>query len=263
MLAGELVRGIEVLITDIDALHHRPKPSVGSKEAWEQWHQERRKQAQALMRTLGGLRPFIERFRGYTGWIIEMHGRSWNVLDSLDDSEMVGGMSRTRAMAMLSEVAGLVSAHPPDSEIPIEGEIRLAQVPPIQDVMLAYLAHLHPALGRAPQLFQDTHYTQAAREACLGLLNHLKVLSGRSEDTIDLVNRVFSSKTPILVIGDQATETGQNQQEGLGQALRGFVNGLRHPLFHGTGELPAQEAFEWIVMASRLCHQLDNCTRVS
>lgn len=262
MLVSEFIGGIEGLISEIEAFHNHPSPTDTSKQGWSRWLQERQHQARALMRTIGRLRPFIERFRSYPGWVIGIHGHSWNALDNLEDAEMVGGMSRTRAMTLLSEVAGLASAYPLDTDIPIEGDIRLATVPPVQDVMLAYLPHLHPALGRAPQLFQDTHYTQAAREACLGLLDHLKVISGRSEDTIDLVNRVFSSKSPTLVIGDQATETGQNQQEGLGQTLRGFVNAVRHPLFHGTSELSAQEAFEWVVMASRLCHQLDNCQRV-
>lgn len=263
MLARELVHGIEGLITEIEALHIRPNPTNRSREALVEWSRERQKQVRAMMRTLGGLRPYIERLRDYPGWIIAMHGQQWNVLDNLEDSEMVGGMSRTRAMMMLSEVAGLASAYPEGTEIPIEGVIRLSNTPPIQDVMMAYLPFLHPALRKAPQLFQDEHFTEAVREACLGLLDQLRVLSGRSEDTIDLVNRVFSTKTPILVIGDQATETGQNQQEGLGQAMRGFVNGVRHPLFHGTGELPAQEAFEWLVTASRLCHQLDTCQRTN
>jgi uncharacterized protein (TIGR02391 family) len=263
MLACELVQGIDGLITEIEDLHNRRDPTNRSREGLDEWYRDRQKKARAMMRTLGMLRPYIERLRSYPGWIIGIHGQSWNVLDNLEEAEMVGGMSRTRAMAMLSEVAGLASAYPEGTDIPLEGEIRLSSTPPIQEVMMAYLPHLHPALRKAPQLFRDEHFTEAAREACLGLLDQLKVLSGRSEDTVDLVNRVFSSKTPILVIGDQATETGHNQQEGLGQALRGFVNGVRHPLFHGTGELPAQEAFEWLVTASRLCHQLDSCQRTS
>jgi uncharacterized protein (TIGR02391 family) len=261
MLVAELIKGIECLIVEIEALHNRPSPKDGSRGGWDQWHLERQKQTQALMRTLGSLRPFIERFRSYEGWIIGLHGRTWNILNNLEDAEMIGGMSRTRALTMLSEVAGLVSAHPQDADIPLHGEIRLSKTPPIEEVMVAYLPHLHPSLRKAPQLFQDAHFTEAVREACLGLLAHLKALSGRSEDTIDLVNKTFG-KMPSLVIGDQATDTGQNQQEGLGQALRGFVNGVRHPLFHGTNELHAQEAFEWIVTASRLCHQLDSCQRI-
>lgn len=263
MLVSEFTKAIEGLINEIDALHNRPHPKDESREGWREWQRERQQQAQAMMRTLGRLRPFIERFRSYSGWIIGMHGHNWNVLDNLEEAEMVGGMSRTRAMTMLSEVAGLASAYPLEAEIPLEGEIRLSKSPHIEEVMAAYLPYLHPALRKTPQLFTNKHFTEAVREACLGLLEHLKNLSGRSEDTIDLVNKVFSSKTPVLTIGDQTTDTGQNQQEGLGQVLRGFVNGVRHPLFHGTEELPPQEAFELIVTASRLCHQLDNCTRVS
>jgi uncharacterized protein (TIGR02391 family) len=189
-----------------------------------------------------------------------MHGHQWNALDNLMDDEMVGGVSRTQSLPHLSEVIGLLSAYPQDAEVPLEGEIRLTKTPPIQEVMEAYLPHLHPAIQKAQRLFLDGHFIEAVRGGCLGLLSRIKELTGRTEDGIDLVNRVFG-KTPSLILGDQTTDTGQNRQEGLGQALRGFVNGVRNPLFHEDGEMPAQEAFEWLVMASRLCYLLDECRR--
>jgi uncharacterized protein (TIGR02391 family) len=258
MIVSELIQGIECLIAEIDALDHRKPPKNQSEEGWRLWHEERQKQAQAMLRTLGRLKPFIHRFRNYPAWIVGMHGRQWNVLDNLAETELIGGVSRSKSLEQLSEVLGLLSAYPEDAEVPLEGEIRLTKTPPIQEVMAAYLPHLHPALQKASQLFLNAHFTEAAREACLGLLARIKALTGRDEDGIDLVNRVFG-KTPALVLGDQTTETGQNRQEGLGQALRGFVKGVRNPLFHESGELPAQEAFEWMVTASRLCHLLDEC----
>jgi uncharacterized protein (TIGR02391 family) len=263
MLVSELMQGIEGLVSEIEAISSQEKPKgYLSEEGWRAWHRERGNQARAMLRSLGKLKPFIYRIREEIGWVIAMHGHVWNVLDNLGDLEMVGGVSRSHSLKVFAEVIGLLSAYPEDAEIPLEGPIQLAKVPPIQEVMEAYLPHLHLVLQKASHLFLDGHYVEAAREACLGVLSQIRNLSGRTEDGIDLVNRVFSGKSPLLVLGDQSTEKGRNRQEGLGNSLRGFVSGLRNPTFHANEKMPAQEAFEWIVMASRYCRLLDECKPV-
>lgn len=263
MLVSDLIQGIEGLVGEIEAFHYQEKPKgYLSEDEWRVWQRERERQAQAMLRTLGKLKPFIYRVREEVGWVITMHGHVWNVLDNMGDQEMTGGVSRSHSLKVFAEVLGLLSALPEDAEIPIEGPVRLTKVPPIQEVMEAYLSNLHPAIQKASDLFQDGHYIEAARGACLGVLSRIRELTGQTEDGTDLVNRVFGKSAPMLVLGDQDTETGRNRQEGLGNSLRGFVSGVRNPTFHGDADMPAQEAFEWMVTASRLCHLLDECQRV-
>ena len=79
--------------------------------------------------------------------------------------------------------------------------------------------------------YENKQYGQAADQAVKIYLEHIRVLTGRTEDAIDLVSRAFTNN-PCLHISDIATATGKNLQEGQQQMSRGLVSGFRNPMNH-------------------------------
>ena len=84
---------------------------------------------------------------------------------------------------------------------------------------------------RVRAYYQNRQYGQAADQAVKIYLEHIRTLTGRTEDANDLVGRAFTNN-PCLHISDITTATGKNLQEGQQAMSRGLVSGFRNPMNH-------------------------------
>jgi uncharacterized protein (TIGR02391 family) len=128
--------------------------------------------------------------------------------------------------------------------------------------MLAYVQSLHPQIVKAAApLYHDSHYPQAVEEAVKAVLQYIRNKTGLSADGAALIDTAFSLKSPILAFSDLADQTKRNEQLGFMELLKGFVQGVRHPLAHSQGKQEdAQKAFEYLVMASLFCRRIDDAS---
>jgi len=83
---------------------------------------------------------------------------------------------------------------------------------------------IHPLVYKlSKKKFDDQHYADSV-ETALKAVNqrvkvHYKKQSGIEDDGVSLMQKALSPKTPIIVLGDQSTESGRNEQQGYSHSL--------------------------------------------
>jgi uncharacterized protein (TIGR02391 family) len=122
---------------------------------------------------------------------------------------------------------------------------------------------IHPEVLKycRPELLQD-NYFHAVFEACKGLAQRIRDLSGVQADGSDLVDKVFSIQKPILAINSLRTETERSEHKGFALLLKGCFSGVRNPLAHGPKILweGEDDAADYLSLISLLHRKLDECT---
>jgi len=225
--------------------------------------QKLQEQSRWLSRKLGALRPYIERFD--RSWIMEhpATGVRWDVLEAatgLTAIPQVKGPSISSAIQKIDQILGFLENFDEAEKIPSDPSKPMRSGITADRIMLAYLDHLHPFIARGcSQLYQDGHYAQAVEEAAKAVFQYVRDLTSLKGDGASLVQTAFSVKNPILAFSDLADETKKNEQLGFMEMLCAFTKGVRHPLAHTHGRFEdAQNAFEYLVMASLFCRRIDD-----
>ena len=122
---------------------------------------------------------------------------------------------------------------------------------------------LHPEIERAiSQLFRDGHYANAVEDACKVLDGLVKIRSGRIDlSGTDLMQTVFSAKSPVLKFNELQTETEKSQQQGMMFLYAGAMLALRNPRAHEIIQDDPERALEYIAFLSLLAKSLDDAER--
>ncbi len=114
------------------------------------------------------------------------------------------------------------------------------------------------------ELMQE-NYFHAVFEACKGLFQRIRDISGIESDGAKLIDRVFSVEEPLLAFNTLQTETEQAEHKGFAQLLKGCAAAIRNPLAHGPkihwqGEV---DAADYLTLISMLHRKLDQCVKVA
>lgn len=109
-------------------------------------------------------------------------------------------------------------------------------------------------------LFDDGHYKQAALEAFICVIEHVKHKSGRHDlDGDSLMNHAFGcdNRTPILRFNSLQTDAERDEQKGIMFLFKGVV-GLRNAKAHSNTLFNSRErAHEYLAVASLLMRLLE------
>lgn len=129
----------------------------------------------------------------------------------------------------------------------------------------ARLAALHPqVLDVAEQYVLSEHYGAAVFEAAKAMTNRVKTMTGRAEDGTPLMQQVFSTDSPDLILGDLVSQSGRSTQEGFRFIFAGAVQAIRNPSAHEPFEaLDLNQALEYLGLISLLMRKLDNAHAAS
>ncbi len=227
--------------------------------------EELEEQSRWLSRRLGALRPYILRFE--SNWIMVHPGTgiTWDALDStvgLADVAQRKGPSLEAVIPKIDQIIGRISALDPNDNIPDDPKQPIRPGIGVDNLMLAYLNHLHPFIVKGcSQLFIDGHYTQAVEEAAKAVSQYIRNKTGLTTDGATLAENAFSINKPILAFSDLSDENKKNEQLGFMEILKGFAKGVRNPLAHTHGKQEeARKAFEYLVFASLLCRRIDDAS---
>ncbi|NTW88286.1 MAG: TIGR02391 family protein [Desulfobulbaceae bacterium] len=111
-----------------------------------------------------------------------------------------------------------------------------------------------------PELMQD-NYFHAVFEACKGLFERVRDLSGIKGDGAALIDRVFSVDKPYLAFNALTSETEISEHKGFAQLLKGCAAAIRNPLAHEPKILWQGEvdAADYLTLISMLHRKLDQC----
>ena len=122
---------------------------------------------------------------------------------------------------------------------------------------------LHPEIERAVgKLFRDGHYANAVEDACKVLDGMVKIRSGRVDISgTELMQAVFSPKSPVLRFNQLQTETDRSEQQGMMFLYAGAMLALRNPRAHALIQDDPEEALEYLGLLSMLVKALDRTER--
>ena len=113
-----------------------------------------------------------------------------------------------------------------------------------------------------PELM-DNNYFHAVFEATKGLAHRIREMSGEDGDGAALVDRVFSTKRPVLAFNTLRTESEQSEHTGFATLLKGCFAAVRNPLAHEPKILwdGEDDAADYFTLISLLHRKLDGCVR--
>ena len=81
--------------------------------------------------------------------------------------------------------------------------------------------------------YDNKDYTEVVRDAILCLMSEIRKKSDlQNSDGVDLINKAFSEKNPIIKINKMQTETEKNKQKGVMNMSKGLVEYFRNPMSH-------------------------------
>lgn len=101
-------------------------------------------------------------------------------------------------------------------------------------------------------------------EACKGIFERIRSLSGNALDGNRLIESVFGGTMPILALNTLQTQTERDEQSGLMSLLKGCASACRNPIAHEPRVLWAgsdEDALDSLVLISLLHKKLDRCVR--
>ena len=118
---------------------------------------------------------------------------------------------------------------------------------------------LHPEIARTcSKLFADGHYAEAVENACKVLDMLVKMRSMRTDPSgTELMQLVFSPKSPILKFNEQQNDSEKSEQQGMMYLYAGAMLAIRNPRAHGLVQDHPENAVGYISFISLLAKALD------
>ncbi|MBR2982417.1 MAG: TIGR02391 family protein [Kiritimatiellae bacterium] len=101
-------------------------------------------------------------------------------------------------------------------------------------------------------------------EACKGVFERIRTMSGSTLDGSRLIESVFGGTMPILALNTLQTQTERDEQSGLMSLLKGCASACRNPIAHEPRVLWAgsdEDALDSLVLVSLLHKKLDRCVK--
>ena len=122
--------------------------------------------------------------------------------------------------------------------------------------------NLHPDIARAcSDLFMDGHYAEAVENGCKALDLLVKLRSLRADPSgTELMQLVFSPKSPILKFSSQTNDSERSEQQGMMFLFSGAMLAIRNPRAHGLLKDHPESAIEYLSFLSMLAKSLDRTT---
>lgn len=74
---------------------------------------------------------------------------------------------------------------------------------------------------------------------------------------------VFSPNNPMVMFGENSSDSGKNIQKGFMQMLAGAISALRNPKAHENIPLTADDAMRRLIFASMLMYKIDEAVAYS
>lgn len=123
----------------------------------------------------------------------------------------------------------------------------------------------HPEVLRyCTREFLAEDYFHGIFEACKGVMERLRDLSGLRTDGAELIQEAFSSKRPLIAFNQLQSESEISEHKGISSLMLGCCQFLRNPRAHAPrilwhDETNVLEAMTFISMLHRV---LDKCVKV-
>lgn len=189
-------------------------------------------------------------FKDYVG-IAHLDRASINYMHETPIDEVRDGLRRG-----VSEAVQVLKTIKRDFQEQLNDAGRSSSAKPLR----AYEAlELHQEIERqVGQLYRDGHYAEAVEKSIKTLNALVRLRSNEELDGTALMQKVFSSKSPILKFNSLADQSDIDEQQGFMFLFSGAVMGLRNPRAHRIIKDDPERALEFIAFVSLLAKMLDD-----
>ena len=97
--------------------------------------------------------------------------------------------------------------------------------------------------------YENKDYTEVVRDALLCLTTEIRKKSDlKDNDGVDLINKAFSEKNPLIKINKLETENDKNKHRGIMDLSKGLIEYFRNPMSHSKQEYSKEIADAILVL---------------
>lgn len=97
--------------------------------------------------------------------------------------------------------------------------------------------------------YENKDYTEVVRDALLCLTTEIRKKSDLTDsDGVDLINKAFSEKQPLIKINKLETTTDKNKHRGIMDLSKGLIEYFRNPMSHSKQEYSKKVADAILVL---------------
>lgn len=97
--------------------------------------------------------------------------------------------------------------------------------------------------------YENEDYTEVVRDALLCLTSEIRKKSDLTDsDGVDLINKAFSEKQPLIKINKLETTTDKNKHRGIMDLSKGLIEYFRNPMSHSKQEYSKEVADAILVL---------------
>ena len=101
--------------------------------------------------------------------------------------------------------------------------------------------------------YDNKDYTEVVRDAILCLMNEIRKKSDlQDDDGVNLINKAFSEKKPLIKINKMQTENEKNKQKGINDLSKGIVEYFRNPMSHSKQNYSKEIADALLVIIDKV-----------
>lgn len=163
--------------------------------------------------------------------------------------------------AILQEMHSLKTASP-ESFFEATGAVQTLMANINEGTDIHFFLHSTIIEHAWPQL-KDGHFRDAVLNSIIAVFDLIREKTGLKDDGDKLIGKAFSLDDPYLIFSELDTESGQNDQKGFMQILRGAFQGIRNPKAHTlTHDLTFDKAAQYLIFASLLARRVDEALAV-
>jgi uncharacterized protein (TIGR02391 family) len=106
--------------------------------------------------------------------------------------------------------------------------------------------------------YNNGHLRDAVLNSIIAVFDMIRQKTGLKEDGDKLIGKAFSLDDPYLILSDIDTESGQNDQKGFMQILKGSFQSIRNPKAHSlVNDLNKLKTAQYLVFGSLLARRID------
>lgn len=136
---------------------------------------------------------------------------------------------------------------------------------PNNDINYEILTLLHShIISSSYAQFRVGQYRDAVFNSVVAIFELIRNKTGLDKDGSNLIDGAFSLGDPYLVISTLDTESGQNEQKGFIQILKGYYQGVRNPKAHSLNiEIDQISAAQYLVTSSMLCRKVEDAKLIN
>lgn len=194
------------------------------------------------------------------GYMKTDYEQLWDVWSSRFPDEHLGALGRHIGFGMDVDYRDIIDHDLPELEKRAEAHLlkESRSKKKQREEQLGFEHLLHPiVMEHSYQLYRNGHLREAVLNSITALFDFIRSRTKTKEDGDRLIGQVFSLKTPLLILTELETESGENDQKGFMQIFQGAYQGIRNPKAHSlTHDLTPEKAAQYLVFASLLIRRV-------